>query len=49
MDKGEDSKEVVGLVERLREAIGDYQVSKNELAVSIPTHSGTDIATASHL
>ena len=28
-DKGKDSGEVVGLVERLREAISHYQVSEN--------------------
>ena len=29
LDKGEDSKEVAGLIERLREAITQYQVSGN--------------------
>ena len=31
VDKGEDSKVVVGLVERLREAIVCYQVGENSL------------------
>ena len=38
MDKGEDSKEVAKLIERVREAIGFYQVSRR----LIVTPSGVD-------
>ena len=34
MDKGDDSKEVVGLIERVQEAIGQYQVSEYGVVVS---------------
>ena len=49
VDKGGDSKEVVGLVERLREAITHYQVSENRLVATRMTHRRTDIATAGDL
>ena len=38
VDKGSDSGEVVRLVERLREAITHYQVSKNCLIATSMTH-----------
>ena len=44
LDKGEDSKEVAGLVERLREAITHYQVSRNCLAPSSSAHTGGQVS-----
>ena len=40
LDKGEDSKEVTGLIERLREAITQYQVSGNSLASLSSVNAG---------
>ena len=40
LDKGEDSKEVAGLIERLREAIIQYQVSGNCLAILRSANAG---------
>jgi len=49
VDKGEDSKEVARLIERLQEAITHYQVSKNHLFTLSTTHRRADIATTSNL
>lgn len=49
LDKGEDSKMVARLIERLREAITHYQVSENCLVAPSTTHSEADIAAASNL
>jgi len=50
-DKGEDSKVVARLIERLREAIVCYQVGDCSTPVSVPTiaNGGTDITTASDI
>ena len=40
VDKVEDSGKVAGLIERLREAITNYQVSDNYLVASNTTHTG---------
>ena len=48
-DKGKDSKVVVGLIERLREAIVYYQVSDYHSSTPGTIDRGTDIATASDL
>jgi len=34
VDKGDDSKEVVRLIERVQEAIGQYQVSEYSVVIS---------------
>ena len=44
IDKGSDSGEVVRLVERLREAITHYQVSKNCLIVMSMTYIGRQVS-----
>ena len=44
MDKGEDSKEVTALIERLREAITHYQVSGNYLARLTSAHTGGQVS-----
>ena len=49
MDKGEDSKAVAILVERLRGAITRYQVSGGCFVASNTTHIKADITTASNL
>ena len=49
VDKAGDLGEVVGLVERLGEAITHYQVSGNWSVASNTTNRWTDIATASDL
>ena len=49
VDKGEDSKVVARLVERLREAITHYQVSEGCYTAPSTTHSKADITTASNL
>jgi len=49
LDKRADSGEVVKLVERLREALANYQVSENCFVASGMAHYRTDIATTSDL
>ena len=44
VDKGEDSKEVARLVERLREAITHYQVSENYWVASSKTQTEGQIS-----
>ena len=44
IDKGEDSKEVAGLVERLREAITHYQVSVYQIIASSDIDTGVQIS-----
>ena len=44
VDKGGDSREVAGLIERLREAIVHYQVSKNCLVSTSMIHTGGQVS-----
>ena len=44
IDKGEDSKEVAGLIERLREAITHYQVSAHQVIASSALDIGAQIS-----
>jgi len=44
LDKGEDSKEVAGLIERLREAITQYQVSGNCLVPLGSVNAGGQVS-----
>jgi len=44
LDKGEDSKEVAGLIERLREAITQYQVSGNCLVPLGSVNAGRQVS-----
>ena len=44
IDKGGDSREVVGLVERLREANVHYQVSKKCLVSTSMIHTGGQVS-----
>ena len=44
IDKGSDSREVAGLVERLREAIVHYQVRKNCLVSTSMIHTGGQVS-----
>ena len=49
LDKREDSVEVARLIERVREAVAHYQVSKDCFVVTNLAYTGVDIATASDL
>ena len=44
MDKAGDSEKVAGLIERLREAITNYQASDKLFAVSSATHTGGQVS-----
>ena len=44
IDKGQDSGEVVRLIERIREAITNYQVSENCFVMLCATHPGGQIS-----
>ena len=44
IDKGEDSKEVAGLIERLREAITNYQVGEDLFVTPSPTHTAGQVS-----
>jgi hypothetical protein len=44
VDKGEDSKEVARLIERLRETITHYQVRENRFVAFSTTHIGGQIS-----
>ena len=49
MDKDEDSKEVAGLIEQLREAIGCYQVSVYQIIALNAADVGESLGARGHL